>query len=193
MFKYLSIHSLAAEKERIWFISFWVGFFLCHHGYWSIHCLTTQENDFVKTVLVFPQLLFIPAMLTLVLGQWRRWHGLDTATWELLLFQRDVAWHAAPGTAKQPFRRHLSAKITWCHKVPQAGQFLMAWAGDLVIQKAFKKKSSHRLKIKASFFQISKACCGSDQLKQLPLSLPETTAVSTTQSGHCYQRQIWKS
>lgn len=25
---------------------------LCHYGNWSIHCLTTQENDFVKTRLV---------------------------------------------------------------------------------------------------------------------------------------------
>lgn len=44
----------------------WV-FFLCHYGYWSIHCLATQENDLIKTVLVcvvFSQLLFIPALLT---------------------------------------------------------------------------------------------------------------------------------
>lgn len=77
---------------------------------------------------------------------------------------------------------------------PRAGQFLVAWAWDLCDSEGFlKRKNLHGLKIKASFFQISKACCGSDQLKQLPLSLPETTAVSTTQSGHCYQRQIWKN
>lgn len=53
------------------------------------------------------------------------------------------------------------------------------------------QENLHGLKIKALFFQISsKACCGSEQLKQLPLSLPETTAVSTTRSGHCYQKQI---
>lgn len=111
----------------------WV-FFLCQYGYWSTHCLATQENDFVQTVLVcvvFPQLLFIPSLLTLVLGRWGLWHGLGTAAWELLLFQKDVGWHAAPGTANQPFRRHLSAKVTWCHKVPRAGQLLVAWAGDL--------------------------------------------------------------
>lgn len=55
-----------------------------------------------------------------------------------------------------------------------------------------KLENVHGLQIKASFFQISsKACCGSEQLEQLRPPLPETTAVSTTQSSHCYQRQIW--
>lgn len=86
-------------------------------------------------------------------------------------------------------------KVAWFHKVPRAGQFLLAWGGDVLVSEGFlDQENLDRLKIKAPFFQISsKACCGSDQLEQLPVSLPETTAVSTTQSGHCYQRQIWKN
>lgn len=86
-------------------------------------------------------------------------------------------------------------EVAWFHKVLRAGQFLLACGGDVLDSERFlKQENLHRLKIKAPFFQISsKACCRSDQLEQLPLSLPETTAVSTTQSGHCYQRQIWKN
>lgn len=105
-----------------------------------------------------------------------------------------------PGTQFEALKTNVlegifQIKVAWFPKVPRAGQVLLAWGGVVLDSEGFlNQENLNGLKIKATFYQISsKACCGSDQLEQLPLSLPETTAVSTTQSGHCYQRQIWKN
>lgn len=83
-------------------------------------------------------------------------------------------------------------KVGRCSKVHGAGRLLVPRGRCVRFRGLCKLENVHGLQIKASFFQISsKACCGSEQLERLHPPLPETTAVSTTQSGHCYQMQIW--